>query len=41
MKGRVAGVPNLAKVAEEVLRGKNFREAELRNFSNNAKKYKE
>ncbi len=37
MKGRVAGIPNLVKVAEEVLWGGNYREAELANFSNNAK----
>ncbi len=37
MKGRVAGIHNLVKVAEEVLWGENYREAELANFSNNAK----
>jgi len=37
MKGRVAGIRNLVKVAGKVLRGENFREAELRNFSNKAK----
>jgi hypothetical protein len=37
MKGQVAGICNLVKVAEEVLRGENLREAELQNFSNKAK----
>jgi len=37
MKGRVVGIPNLVKVAEEVLWGENFREAQLQNLSNNAK----
>jgi hypothetical protein len=37
MKGRVAGIHNLVKVAEEVLQEENFREAELQNFSNKAK----
>ncbi len=36
-KGRVVGVLNLVKVAEEVFTGKNIREIELRKLSNKAK----
>ncbi len=32
MKGRVAGITNLVKVAKEILRGENFREAEFWKF---------
>jgi hypothetical protein len=37
MKGRIGGVLNLVKVAEEVLQGRIVRKAELRKFSNNSK----